>query len=139
MVGRFQMISRLGQGAMANVYRAHDPEIKRDLAIKILNQQFRRDPECVARFLREARAAGALSHPNIVTIYDVGEAQGFPYIAMELLNGTPLDRAIESRGAFSIEDALHIGAQLADALRYAHELKIVHRDIKPSNIMLASD
>ncbi len=139
MVGRFQMLSRLGQGAMANVYRAHDPEIKRDLAIKILNQQYRRDPECVARFLREARAAGALSHPNIVTIYDVGEVQGFPYIAMELLAGQPLDKAIETRGAFPIEDALHIGAQLADALRYAHEVGIVHRDIKPSNIILGPD
>jgi serine/threonine-protein kinase len=139
MVGRFQMLSRLGQGAMANVYRAHDPEIKRDLAIKILNQQYRRDPESVARFLREARAAGALSHPNIVTIYDVGEAQGFPYIAMELLAGVPLDKAIESRGAFPIEDVLHIGTQLADALRYAHDLGVVHRDIKPSNIILGPD
>jgi eukaryotic-like serine/threonine-protein kinase len=139
MVGRFQMLSRLGQGAMADVYRAHDPEIKRDLAIKILNQQYRRDPECVARFLREARAAGSLSHPNIVTIYDVGEVQGFPYIAMELLNGQPLDKAIEVRGAFPIEEAVHIGIQLADSLCYAHELGIVHRDIKPSNIILCQD
>jgi serine/threonine protein kinase/HAMP domain-containing protein len=138
-VGRFLVTARIGQGAMANVYRAHDPEIQRDLAIKVLNQQFRRDPEGVARFLREARAAGSLSHPNIVTIYDVGEAQGLPYIAMELLNGKPLDKAIEERGAFSIADVLHIGAQLADALKYAHELSVVHRDIKPSNIMLCED
>jgi serine/threonine-protein kinase len=138
-VGRFQMLSRLGQGAMASVYRAHDPEIQRDLAIKILNQQYRRDPECVARFLREARAAGALSHPNIVTIYDVGQADAFPYIAMEILTGMPLDKAIASRGAFSIEETISIGVQLADALRYAHEQGIVHRDIKPSNIILGND
>jgi eukaryotic-like serine/threonine-protein kinase len=139
LVGRFQVTSRVGRGAMASVYRAHDPEIQRDLAIKILNQQYRRDPECAERFLREARAAGALSHPNIVTIYDVGVIQGLPYIAMELLDGQPLDKAIETRGAFPVEEVLHIGAQLADALRYAHELGIVHRDIKPSNIILCAD
>lgn len=124
---------------MANVYRAHDPEIQRDLAIKVLNQQFRRDPECVARFLREARAAGSLSHPNIVTVYDVGETRGFPYIAMELLSGETLDKRIEARGAFSIAETLHVAIQLADALRYAHDLGIVHRDIKPSNIVLTAD
>jgi serine/threonine-protein kinase len=139
MVGRFQMLSRLGQGAMATVYRAHDPEIQRDLAIKILTQQYRRDPECVARFLREARAAGVLSHPNIVTIYDVGQADAFPYIAMEILGGMPLDQAIASRGAFSIEETLNIGVQLADALRYAHEEGVIHRDIKPANIILGKD
>jgi serine/threonine protein kinase/HAMP domain-containing protein len=138
-IGRFQVLSRLGQGAMATVYRAHDPEIKRDLAIKVLNQQYRRDPESAARFLREARAAGGLTHPNIVTVYDVGEAQGFPYIAMELLSGVTLDKAIEARGQFAIEDAIHIGIQLGDALGYAHALGIVHRDIKPSNIVLGED
>lgn len=139
LVGRYQVTARIGQGAMAHVYRAHDPEIQRDLAIKILSQQLRRDPECVSRFLREARAAGSLSHPNIVTIYDVGEAEGFPYIAMELLGGRPLDKVIEERGAFSVLEVLHIGLQLADALRYAHDFGIVHRDIKPSNIMLGDD
>lgn len=138
-VGRYEIWARIGQGAMAYVYRAHDPEIRRDLAIKILNQQFRRDPESVARFLREARAAGSLSHPNIVTVYDVGEAQGLPYLAMELLKGKTLDAAIAERGAFPIADVVHIAIQLADALRYAHGLGIVHRDIKPSNIMLAED
>lgn len=139
LVGRFQVTSRIGQGAMANVYRAFDPQIQRDLAIKILNKEFRRDPECVARFLREARAAGSLSHPNIVTIYDVGEVQGFPYIAMELLNGQPLDKVMEARGQFTTGDVLNIGSQLASALAYAHELGVVHRDIKPSNILLSED
>ncbi len=139
LVGRYQIKSRIGQGAMANVYRAYDPEIQRELAIKVLNQQFRRDPECVSRFLQEARAAGSLSHPNIVTIYDVGEAQGFPYIAMELLSGQPLDVVMRERGVFDIADVLNIGVQLSDALSYAHRLGIVHRDIKPSNVMLSQD
>ncbi len=139
LVGRYQIKSRIGQGAMANVYRAYDPEIQRELAIKVLNQQFRKDPECVSRFLQEARAAGSLSHPNIVTIYDVGEAQGFPYIAMELLNGQPLDVVMRERGAFDPADVLNIGVQLSDALAYAHQLGIVHRDIKPSNVMLSQD
>lgn len=139
LVGRYQVHSRIGQGAMANVYRAHDPEIQRDLAIKILNERFRRDAECVARFLRESRAAGSLSHPNITTIYDVGEAEGFPYLAMELLKGTPLDTALTQRGAFSTADVLHIGMQIADALGYAHARGVVHRDIKPSNILVCED
>lgn len=139
LVGRYQIRSRIGQGAMANVYRAYDPEIQRELAIKVLNQQFRRDAECVSRFLQEARAAGSLSHPNIVTIYDVGEAHGFPYIAMELLSGQPLDAVMRERGAFDTADVLNIGAQLSDALAYAHRLGIVHRDIKPSNVMLSQD
>lgn len=139
LVGRYQVMGRIGQGAMANVFRAHDPEIQRDLAIKILNQQYRRDPECTARFLREARAAGSLSHPNIVTIFDVGEAQTIPYIAMELFNGRPLDEIMAARGAFPIGEVLNIACQLADALTYAHAQGIVHRDIKPSNIMLGED
>lgn len=138
-IGRYQLEERIGQGAMAYVHRAHDPEIRRDLAIKILNQEFRRDAESVARFLREARAAGSLSHPNIVTVYDVGETQGLPYLAMELLQGKTLDAVIAERGAFPVADVINIAIQLADALRYAHGLGIVHRDIKPSNIMLSPD
>ena len=89
LVGRYQLQERIGEGAMADVWRAYDPGIDRVLAIKLLKPEYRRDPECSARFLREARAAGALSHRNIVTIYDVGEVDGFPYIAMELLDGEP--------------------------------------------------
>jgi serine/threonine protein kinase/HAMP domain-containing protein len=139
LVGRYQIQARIGQGAMANVYRAHDPDINRVLAIKVLKREFCRNEEFAARFLREARAAGALSHPNIVTIYNVGEIQGFPYIAMELLDGVPLDQAAERQGRFPISDVIEIGIQLADALRYAHEQGVVHRDIKPSNIMLGKD
>ncbi len=139
IVGRYQIQARIGQGAMANVYRAYDPDINRVLAIKVLKREYCRDPQLATRFLREARAAGALSHPNIVTIYDVGEIEGFPYIAMELLDGAPLDQVAEKRGRFPIADVIEIGCQLADALRYAHEQGVVHRDIKPSNIVLGAD
>jgi len=139
IVGRYQIQARIGQGAMANVYRAFDPDINRVLAIKVLKREYCRNPQFASRFLREARAAGALSHPNIVTIYDVGEIEGFPYIAMELLEGTPLDVAAERQGRFAIADVIDIGIQLADALNYAHEQGVVHRDIKPGNIVLGKD
>jgi eukaryotic-like serine/threonine-protein kinase len=139
IVGRYQIQARLGEGAMAHVYQAYDPEIDRVLAIKVLKREFCRDPQFVSRFLREARAAGSLSHPNIVTIYDVGEIQGYPYIVMEMLDGEPLDAAAQRIGVFAPESVAEIGSQLAEALRYAHEQGIVHRDIKPANIMLARD
>lgn len=123
---------------MANVYRAYDPGIDRVLAIKVLKREFSRNPDAAARFLREAKAAGALSHPNIVTIYDVGEIDGFPYIAMELLDGRSLDQ-VQGEGALSTDAVLDIAVQLANALSYAHGQGVIHRDIKPSNIMLGKD
>jgi eukaryotic-like serine/threonine-protein kinase len=137
-VGRYVIERRIGEGAMADVYRAHDPSIDRVVAIKVLKAEFRQDLSLVGRFLREARAAGALSHPNIVTIYDVGEADGFPYIAMELLDGIPLDQLLRESGRMPLKDVVGIGRQIAGALDYAHGLGIIHRDIKPSNIMLCS-
>jgi len=136
-IGRFEVQERIGEGAMADVYRAYDPSISRVLAIKVLKPQFRRDREYVARFLREAKAAGALSHPNIVTIFDVGEAGGHPYIAMELLDGEALDRIAARRGRLPPAEVIAIGLQLAEALRYAHGEGVVHRDIKPSNIIVS--
>jgi len=139
IVGRYQIQARIGQGAVANVYRAYDPSINRVLAIKVLRREYCRNPEFTSRFLREARAAGALSHPNIVTIYDVGEIEGFPYIAMELLDGAPLDKVAQQTGRFPIDNVIAIGCQLASALQYAHGAGVVHRDIKPSNIILSRD
>jgi serine/threonine protein kinase len=139
IVGRYHIQARIGQGAMANVYRAYDPDINRVLAIKVLKREYCRNPQFASRFLREAKAAGALSHPNIVTIYDVGEIEGFPYIAMELLDGEPLDVVARRVGRFPVSDVIEIGCQLADALRYAHEQGVVHRDIKPANIVLGKD
>ena len=139
MLGRYRIDDRLGEGAMADVYRAYDPEIGRTVAIKVLKPDYARDPDLGARFLREARAAGGLSHANIATIYDVGEADGVAYIAMELVEGRPLDEVIHAQGRMPYERVLAIGQQLASALAYAHRAGIVHRDIKPSNILLASD
>jgi tRNA A-37 threonylcarbamoyl transferase component Bud32/HAMP domain-containing protein len=136
VVGRYVIERRIGEGAMADVYRAHDPSIDRVLAIKVLKPEFRQDLSLVGRFLREARAAGVLSHPNIVTIYDVGEADGFPYIAMELLDGVPLDEHLREAGRMPFKAVIAIGAQIAEALNFAHGLGVIHRDIKPSNIML---
>lgn len=138
MLGRYRLDSRLGEGAMAEVYRAYDPDIGRTVAIKVLKPEFARDPELGARFLREARAAGALNHANIATIYDVGEAQGVAYIAMELVDGEPLDILLQ-RGRLPYERVLEIGRQLAGALAYAHGCGVVHRDVKPSNILLSAD
>ncbi|WP_010214853.1 serine/threonine-protein kinase [Sphingomonas sp. PAMC 26621] len=138
-LGRYRIDDCLGEGAMAEVYRAHDPEIDRQVAIKVLKPDFARDREIGARFLREARAAGALSHANIATIYDVGETDGVAYIAMELVDGQPLDVALQAQGRMPYERVLAIGQQLASALAYAHRAGVVHRDIKPSNILLSSD
>ncbi|WP_260597116.1 serine/threonine-protein kinase [Sphingomonas endolithica] len=139
MLGRYHIDECLGEGAMAEVYRAHDPEIDRPVAIKVLKPDYARDKEIGARFLREARAAGALSHANIATIFDVGETQGIAYIAMELVNGQPLDRVLQQQGRMPYERVLAIGRQLASALAYAHRAGVVHRDIKPSNILLSAD
>lgn len=136
VVGRYVIERRIGEGAMADVYRAHDPSIDRVLAIKVLKPEFRQDLGLVGRFLREARAAGVLSHPNIVTIYDVGEADGFPYIAMEWLDGVPLDEYLRETGRMPFQSVAAIGSQIAEALAFAHALGVIHRDIKPSNIML---
>ncbi|MFS0738330.1 protein kinase [Sphingomonas sp. 1P06PA] len=139
LVGRYELRDKIGEGAMAEVYRAYDPSIDRVLAIKLLKADVAADAESADRFLREAKAAGALAHPAIVTIYDVGQADGFAYIAMELLDGDTLDTVIAQKGRQSAETVLAIGAQLASALSYAHLSGVVHRDIKPSNIMLAKD
>lgn len=138
-LGRYRIESLIGQGAMAEVYRAHDPEIGRTVAIKVLKTEYLRDAQLGARFLREARAAGALNHPNIATIYDAGEASGEAFIAMELIEGEPLDTLLQKHGRISYERVLLLARQLADALAYAHRAGIVHRDVKPSNIMVCAD
>lgn len=138
-VGRYQIREIIGQGAMATVYRAYDPEIDRTIAIKLLQSDMCRDEEYRARFLREAKAAGMLSHPNIVTIYDVGEYNSQPYIAMELIEGKQVSDFIREGEPAPVWDVVEMGIQLARALDYAHSKGVVHRDIKPSNIMLVKD
>ena len=134
-VGRYLIRERLGRGGMATVFKAHDPDIGRDVAIKFLHATLCEDEEYHARFLREARAAGGLSHPNIVTVHDVGEIEGRPFMAMELLDGQPLSDEMSNGKPLPVRDVVIMGIQLARALAYAHARGIVHRDIKPGNLM----
>lgn len=134
-VGRYHIHERLGRGGMATVFKAHDPGIGRDVAIKFLHASLCEEPEYRSRFLSEARAAGGLSHPNIVTVHDVGEIDGRPYMAMELLDGQTLGEVLAHNPQQRIRDVVVMGIQLARALDYAHARGIVHRDIKPGNIM----
>jgi eukaryotic-like serine/threonine-protein kinase len=135
-VGRYQIQSRLGRGGMASVFKAHDPKIGREVAIKFLHASLAEDDEYRARFLREARAAGGLSHPNIVVVHDVGEIDGRPYMAMEFVDGPTLAELQEKTPKLPIREAVLYGIQLARALDYSHAKGIVHRDIKPGNVMV---
>jgi serine/threonine protein kinase len=136
-LGRYRILGELGRGAMGVVYRAEDPALERQLAIKTIfvpaDDADRKEYE--ARFTQEARAAGKLGHPGIVTIYDVGREGGMVYIAMELLEGVDLGTQSASR-RFSVTEAAGIVERVADALSFAHDRGVVHRDIKPPNIML---
>ncbi|MCB1759442.1 MAG: protein kinase [Gammaproteobacteria bacterium] len=138
-VGRFELTGELGGGAMSVVYKAYDPEINRVLAIKLLRGECATDAEYRFRFLQEARAAGKLTHSNIVTIFDVGEAPQGPYIAMEYLPGVTLAEAMSEGHSISLRMKLVYAVQLADALAYSHGQNVVHRDVKPGNVMLSED
>lgn len=138
-IGRYEIQEMIGEGAMAKVYRAFDPEINRSVAFKVLKSDFCVDEEYLSRFLREAKAAGALSHSNIVTVFDVGEIENSPYIMMELLEGKDLGDVLKERKKLSVDEVLIIALQLAKALNYAHKAGIVHRDIKPDNIIVLPD
>jgi serine/threonine-protein kinase len=138
-VGRYQIRSAIGEGAMAKVFRAYDPEIDRELAIKVLKAQLRGDSEYHVRFVREAKGAGVLSHPNIVTVFDVGDDGGHPYIAMELVEGPTLSDLVQVNKPLPTKMVVDVGIQLVKALDYAHKKGIVHRDVKPGNIMMIKD
>jgi beta-lactam-binding protein with PASTA domain len=137
--GRYRIIRRLGAGGMANVYLAEDQELGRNVAIKILNERHAGDMQFVERFRREAKNAAALSHPNIVSIYDRGEAEGTYYIAMEHLDGRNLKELIVARGPAPVRIAIDYAKQILGALRFAHRNGIVHRDIKPHNVLVDRD
>ena len=136
-IGRHEVLDEIGQGAMGTVYRALDPLIEREVAIKTVDiAQLRSEgPDAEARFLREAQSAGRLSHPNIVTIYDVGETDTLAYIAMDYLPGSTL-RDLMDRSLLPLDLALDTALQMAEALAFAHEHGVVHRDIKPANVVV---
>ncbi len=138
-LGRYEIISELGRGAMGIVYKARDPLIERIVAIKAINLQNLTQSEKAdyeARFYQEAKVVGRLNHPNIVTIHDLGESGDVAYIAMELMEGSELQNFIADNPNLSIDDKLDIAIQVATGMAYAHQHGIVHRDIKPSNIMV---
>src|SRR3954470_11428512 len=137
--GRYRIVRKLGTGGMANVYLAEDEVLGRRVAIKILNDRHAGDDQFVERFRREAKNAASLSHPNIVSIYDRGEAEGTYYIAMEYLDGRSLKELIVARGPAPVNVAIEYARQILAAIRFAHRHGIVHRDIKPHNVLVDAE
>ena len=137
--GRYRIVRKLGTGGMANVYLAEDEVLGRRVAIKILNDRHAGDDQFVERFRREAKNAASLSHPNIVSIYDRGEAEGTYYIAMEYLDGRSLKELIVARGPAPVPVAIDYARQILTAIRFAHRHGIVHRDIKPHNVLVDAE
>ena len=135
-LGAFEIVERIGRGGMGEVYRAHDPRLKRDVAIKVLPPDFAQDTERLRRFEHEARAASALNHPNIVSVHDVGSTDGISWMVTELVEGRSLREAL-AKGAMPARKAVEIAAQIADGLAAAHVAGLVHRDLKAENVMLA--
>jgi serine/threonine-protein kinase len=136
-IGRYEILDEIGRGAMGTVYQARDPLIERTVAIKTvpITQLRQEGADAESRFLREAQSAGRLSHPNIVTIYDVGEVDGLAYIAMEYLSGATL-RDLMNKGPMPLDLALDTATQMAEALAFAHEHGVIHRDVKPANVVV---
>jgi len=142
-VGKYRLVEKLGQGGMAQVYKAYQPDLDRTIAVKILHPHLTGDPEFEARFRREARAVAALEHPNIVRIYDFDTADGLAFLVMECVEGTNLRtrlRDMAGRGELlDLAKVVHIAGGLADALDYAHRQGVVHRDLKPSNVLIDAE
>ncbi len=138
-IGKYDVIDLLGRGGMGLVYRAFDRQLNREVAIKTVTEGFTGDQEMLQRFYREAAKTGALKHPNIVIVYDLGEQDGFPYIVMEYLSGDPLDKIIQSTQLQPLAYKLKIIEQVCYALGYAHRNDVIHRDVKPANVIVQPD
>ena len=134
-LAHYRILDKLGAGGMGEVYRAHDEQLDREVAIKVLPSTSFEDPVARARLLQEARAAAALNHPHICTVHEVGEADGQTYIAMELVDGKTLSARLKA-GPLPVDQVLRYGLQLADALAHAHECVVVPRDLKSAIIIV---
>src|SRR5262245_6919988 len=136
-LAHYRILTRLGAGGMGEVYLADDTNLGRRVALKILPEELAADSSRLHRFIQEARAAAALSHPNVAHIYEIGEASGLHFIAMEFIEGQPVDAAF-GRAPADAERVIEIAVQCAEAIEEAHAKGIVHRDLKPGNIMLTA-
>ncbi|WP_274361545.1 Stk1 family PASTA domain-containing Ser/Thr kinase [Paenibacillus thermotolerans] len=139
LAGRYEMLERVGGGGMALVYKARDTLLNRNVAVKVLRQQYVHDEEFVRRFRREAQSAASLSHPNVVNVYDVGQDEETHFIVMEFVEGSNLNDIIKEQAPLQVERAVRIAAQICDALGSAHANGIIHRDIKPHNILIGTN
>ena len=137
--GRYEIISLVGSGGMADVYNAVDNRLSRQVAIKVLKEEYSSDKNFVMKFRAEAQSAAGLSHPNIVNVYDVGEDEGLHYIVMELVEGITLKKFIERKGKLELKEAVGIAIQIAQGMEAAHANHIIHRDIKPQNIIISKE
>src|SRR5712664_1213192 len=137
-IGPYEVVALVGSGGMGEVYRARDPRLRRDVAIKVVGGRFATDPELLNRFQQEALAIAALNHPNIVAVHDVGTYDGSPYLVTELLEGESLRQRL-SAGALPVRKAVQFGLQIVHGVAAAQEKGIVHRDLKPENVFVTSD
>ena len=137
-LGPYEILSELGAGGMGEVYRALDPRLGREVAMKVLHAEATRDPERLRRFEQEAKAAGALDHPNLLSVFDTGEHEGAPYLVFELLRGATL-RSLLGPEPLPLRKAIDYGVQIARGLAAAHEKGILHRDLKPENVFVTED
>jgi len=137
--GRYQIKKRIGEGGMATVYSAYDPEFDRKVAIKVMPKELMKDPQFVERFNREARTVARLEHSSIVAVYDYGQQDGQPYLVMRYMAGGNLKEYLIQHGPFSVQQAAALLSSLAPALDKSHAEGIVHRDVKPANILFDED
>src|ERR1700682_4890340 len=138
-LGRYEILEQMGTGSMGNVYRARDTALDREVAVKTIRTGVDVAPEVRQRFSREARACARLQHPNIITVFDLGEVDNTGYIAMEVLEGADFRRIIEERRSMTVEAKIEAFAEVCDAIAHAHRHGVIHRDIKPSNLFLTNE
>jgi len=138
-IKHYKIQEKIGTGGMGSVYRAYDPELERDVAIKVLHQVISEDNQNAQRLIREARAAARLVHPNVVTIYEVGKEEFGSFIVMEYVSGLPLSKIIAGSGPLPVERAINLICQILKALALSHKNNIMHRDIKPDNILVTEN